>query len=72
MPIGTNVEGKMVTALRRLGFDKVFDCLLYTSAHYLDQVMDACQKVSLPEKNFSSLLAWLKCPDFNAYSLLQS
>ena len=32
MPIGTNVEGKMVAALRRLGFDKVFDtCLLYTS-----------------------------------------
>ena len=25
MPIGTNVEGKMVAALRRLGFDKVFD-----------------------------------------------
>ena len=25
MPIGTNVEGRMVTALRRLGFDKVFD-----------------------------------------------
>ena len=25
MPIGTNVEGKMVTALKRLGFDKVFD-----------------------------------------------
>ena len=25
MPIGTNVEGKMVTALRLLGFDKVFD-----------------------------------------------
>ena len=25
MPIGTNVEGKLVTALRRLGFDKVFD-----------------------------------------------
>ena len=24
-PIGTNVEGKMVTALKRLGFDKVFD-----------------------------------------------
>ena len=23
LPIGTNVEGKMVTALRRLGFDKV-------------------------------------------------
>lgn len=25
MPIGTNVEGKMVTAMRMLGFDKVFD-----------------------------------------------
>ncbi len=25
MPIGTNVKGKMVAALRRLGFDKVFD-----------------------------------------------
>ena len=25
MPIGTNVTGKMVTALRRLGFDAVFD-----------------------------------------------
>jgi len=25
MPIGTNVEGKMVSAMRRLGFDKVFD-----------------------------------------------
>lgn len=25
MAVGTNVEGKMVTSLRRLGFDKVFD-----------------------------------------------
>jgi NADP-reducing hydrogenase subunit HndD len=25
MPIGTNVEGKLITALQRLGFDKVFD-----------------------------------------------
>ncbi len=25
MPIGTNVTGKMVTALKRIGFDKVFD-----------------------------------------------
>lgn len=25
LPIGTNVEGKMVTALRRMGFDAVFD-----------------------------------------------
>jgi len=25
MPVGTNVTGKMVTALKRIGFDKVFD-----------------------------------------------
>lgn len=25
MPIGTNVEGKLVAAMRRLGFDGVFD-----------------------------------------------
>jgi hydrogenase, Fe-only len=25
LPVGTNVEGKMVAALRRMGFDKVFD-----------------------------------------------
>ena len=25
MPIGTNVKGKMITVLKRLGFDKVFD-----------------------------------------------
>lgn len=25
MPIGANVKGKMITALKRLGFDKVFD-----------------------------------------------
>ena len=25
MPVGTNVEGKMAAALRRMGFDKVFD-----------------------------------------------
>ncbi len=25
MPVGTNVEGKMIAAMRRLGFDKVFD-----------------------------------------------
>lgn len=25
MPVGTNVEGKMITALKRLGFNKVFD-----------------------------------------------
>ena len=45
MPIGTNVEGKMVTALRLLGFDKVFDTdfaadltIMEEATEFLDRV----------------------------------
>ena len=34
MKIGTNVEGKMVAALRRLGFDKVLTPICSRSYHY--------------------------------------
>lgn len=44
-PIGTNVEGKMVAALRRIGFDKVFDTnfaadltIMEESHEFLDRV----------------------------------
>lgn len=45
MPIGTNVEGKMVAALRRIGFDKVFDTnvaadftIMEEATEFLDRV----------------------------------
>lgn len=45
MEIGTNVEGKMVTALKRLGFDKVFDTdtgadvtIMEESTEFLDRL----------------------------------
>ncbi len=45
LPIGTNVEGKMVAALRRLGFDKVFDTdfaadltIIEEATEFLDRV----------------------------------
>lgn len=45
MPIGTNVVGKMVSALRRLGFDKVFDTsfgadmtIMEEATEFLDRV----------------------------------
>ena len=45
MPVGTNVEGKMVAALRRLGFDQVFDTdfgadmtILEEATEFLDRV----------------------------------
>ena len=46
MPIGTNVKGKMVTALKRLGFDKVFDTntgadltIMEESNEFIDRVL---------------------------------
>ena len=45
MPVGTNVEGKMIAALRRLGFDKVFDTnfsadltIMEEATEFLDRV----------------------------------
>ena len=45
MPVGTNVEGKMVAALRRLGFDQVFDTdfgadmtIMEEATEFLDRV----------------------------------
>ncbi len=45
MPVGTNVKGKMVAALRRLGFDKVFDTdfgadltIMEEATEFLDRV----------------------------------
>ncbi len=47
MEIGTNVEGKMVSALRRLGFDKVFDTdfsadltIMEEATEFLDRVQN--------------------------------
>ena len=46
-PIGTNVKGKMVTALRRLGFDKVFDTntgadftIMEEANEFVDRIQD--------------------------------
>ena len=45
LPIGTNVEGKMIAAMRRLGFDKVFDTnfsadltIMEEATEFLDRV----------------------------------
>ena len=42
MPIGTNVEGKMVAALRRLGFDKVFDVDTAADLTIMEEGTRAC------------------------------
>ena len=47
VPIGTNVKGKMVTALKKLGFDKVFDTntgadftIMEEANEFIDRVSD--------------------------------
>jgi len=45
MPIGTNVEGKMVTALRRLGFDQVFDTNVAADLTIIEEANEFIERV---------------------------
>ncbi len=45
-PIGTNVEGKMVAALRRLGFDKVFDTNIGADLTILEEANELIERIS--------------------------
>ena len=66
MPIGTNVQGKMVTALKRLGFNKVFDTntgadftIMEEASEFINRVLNADEKKPLPM--FTSCCpAWIR------------
>lgn len=45
LPIGTNVEGQMVAALRRLGFDKVFDTNFGADMTIMEEATEFVQRV---------------------------
>ena len=45
MHIGTNVEGKMVAALRRLGFDKVFDTDFAADLTIMEEATELVERV---------------------------
>ncbi|HHZ06436.1 MAG TPA: 4Fe-4S binding protein [Clostridiales bacterium] len=45
MPIGTNVKGKMVTALKMLGFDKVFDTDFGADLTILEEANEFIERV---------------------------
>ena len=46
MKIGTNVEGKMVAALRRLGFDKVFDTDFAADLTIVEEANELLERVT--------------------------
>ncbi len=45
LPIGTNVEGKMVAALRRMGFDKVFDTDIAADLTIMEEAHEFIERV---------------------------
>ncbi|MBQ1367398.1 MAG: (2Fe-2S)-binding protein [Firmicutes bacterium] len=45
MPIGSNVEGKMVAALRRLGFDKVFDTNMGADLTIVEEANELVERI---------------------------
>ncbi len=45
LPIGTNVEGKMVAALRRLGFDRVFDTNFAADVTIVEEATELVERI---------------------------
>ena len=57
MPIGTNVEGRMVSALRRLGFDRVFDTDFAADLTIVEEANELVERI----KNKSTLPMITSC-----------
>lgn len=75
MPIGTNVKGKMVTALKKIGFDSVFDTntgadftIMEEANEFLDRVEDG---ENLPIIT-SCCPAWVRFAEMNYPELLKN
>lgn len=49
MPIGTNVEGKMVSAIRRLGVDKVFNMDFTADLTILEEAIELVERITRKE-----------------------
>ena len=45
LPMGTNVEGKMVAALRRIGFDKVFDTVFGADLTIMEEAHELVKRM---------------------------
>lgn len=67
-PIGTNVQGKMVTALKRLGFDKVFDTNMgadFTIMEEANEFIDRLTKNDNLPMMTSCCPAWVRFAEKN-------
>ena len=68
MPIGTNVTGKMVTALKRIGFDKVFDTNTGADITIMEESNELIERLS-ENKNLPLITScspgWIKYIEMN-------
>lgn len=74
MDIGTNVTGKMVASLRRLGFDKVFDTNVGADFTIMEEAHEFLER--LKEKDNMPMItsccpSWIKFIEMNYPDLLQ-
>ena len=73
LPIGTNVAGKMVTALKRLGFDKVFDTNTGADFTIMEEATEFIERIKnhgvLPMTT-SCCPAWVRFVEMNYPDLL--
>ncbi|MEA4845694.1 MAG: NADH-dependent [FeFe] hydrogenase, group A6 [Clostridiaceae bacterium] len=75
MPIGTNVEGKMTTALRRLGFDKVFDTNFSADLTILEEGTELLNRIKNGGKLpliTSCSPGWIKFCEHNYHEFLDN
>ena len=72
-PIGTNVSGKMTTALRRLGFDKVFDTNTGADFTIMEEANEFIERLSKDDSipmMTSCCPAWVRFAEKNYPDLL--
>ncbi|PWM41038.1 MAG: ferredoxin [Clostridiales bacterium] len=68
MPIGSNVEGKMVTALKMLGFDRVFDTDFSADLTIMEEANELIERVQTGGKLpmiTSCSPGWIKFCEYN-------
>jgi iron-only hydrogenase group A len=75
MPIGTNVEGKMISALKRLGFDKVFDTNFSADLTILEEGTELLNRIKNGGKLpliTSCSPGWIKFCEHNYHEFLDN
>jgi len=75
MPVGTNVEGKMISALKRLGFDKVFDTDFSADLTILEEGTELLSRINNGGKLpliTSCSPGWIKFCEHNYHEFLDN